>query len=77
MSAILASDDYAREVRTDEAEAQLLGIHGVPFFVIGGRYALSGAQPAEQMTRALRQAWAELAAPSAKSTGAACGPDGC
>src|SRR5690606_12209471 len=53
VSAILASDDFAREVRTDEAEAQRLGIHGVPFFVIGGRYALSGAQPAELMGRAL------------------------
>jgi predicted DsbA family dithiol-disulfide isomerase len=77
VSAILSSDQYAREVRTDEAEAQRLGIHGVPFFVIGGRYALSGAQPAELIGRALRQAWAELAAPVEFAEGAACGPDGC
>jgi predicted DsbA family dithiol-disulfide isomerase len=77
VSAILSSDEYAREVRADEAEAQRLGIHGVPFFVIGGRYALSGAQPAELMGRALRQAWSELAAPVEFAEGAACGPDGC
>lgn len=77
VSSILASDTYAKEVRTDEAEAQRLGIHGVPFFVVGGRYALSGAQPAELMLRALRQAWSELAEPSEFAEGAACGPDGC
>jgi predicted DsbA family dithiol-disulfide isomerase len=78
VSAILSSDTYAREVRTDEAEAQRLGIHGVPFFVVGGRYALSGAQPAALMGRALSQAWEELApAPVEFAEGAACGPDGC
>lgn len=77
VSSILASDSYARDVRTDEAEAQRLGFHGVPFFVIGGRYALSGAQPAELFGRALRQAWSELSAPVEYAEGAACGPDGC
>jgi predicted DsbA family dithiol-disulfide isomerase len=77
VSSILASDEFARDVRAEEAEAQRLGIHGVPFFVIGGRYALSGAQPAELIGRALRQAWSELAAPVELAEGAACGPDGC
>jgi predicted DsbA family dithiol-disulfide isomerase len=77
VSALLASDENAREVRTDEAEANRLGIHGVPFFVIGGRYAISGAQPAELIGRALQQAWSELAAPIELAEGAACGPDGC
>jgi predicted DsbA family dithiol-disulfide isomerase len=49
----------------------------VPFFVVGGRYALSGAQPAELFGQALRQAWSELAAPVELGEGAACGPDGC
>ena len=79
VSSILASDSHSREVRTDEAEAQRLGIRGVPFFVIGGRYALSGAQPAEVIGRALHQAWSELVAPVAveHAEGAACGPEGC
>jgi predicted DsbA family dithiol-disulfide isomerase len=76
--AALADDAYAREVRTDEAEASDLGIRGVPFFVIGGRYAVSGAQPAELLLRALVQAWSELEAkPVPLAEGAACGPDGC
>jgi predicted DsbA family dithiol-disulfide isomerase len=77
VSALLASDTHASDVRADEAEAQRLGIHGVPFFVIG-RYALSGAQPAELFSRALGQAWAEIEQrPVAFAEGAVCGPDGC
>jgi predicted DsbA family dithiol-disulfide isomerase len=59
-SAVLASERYAREVRDDEAQAHSLGIQGVPFFVVGRRYAIEGAQPAELMLTALQRAWAEL-----------------
>lgn len=76
--ATLASDAHAREVRADEQEARELGISGVPFFVLGGRYAVSGAQPADLFLRALDQAWTELAAkPAPFEEGAACGPEGC
>jgi predicted DsbA family dithiol-disulfide isomerase len=78
VSAILSSDAHGSEVRADEAEAQRLGIHGVPFFVVGGRYGLSGAQPADILLRALRTAWSELSSnPVTFAEGAACGPDGC
>lgn len=78
VSSILASDTYAREVRADEAEAQRLGIRGVPFFVLAERYGLSGAQPAETLLRALNQAWTELEPrPVELEEGAVCGPDGC
>ena len=33
-----------------------LGITGVPFFIVDGRYGLSGAQPAEAIVEALRRA---------------------
>jgi predicted DsbA family dithiol-disulfide isomerase len=36
------------------------GIRGVPFFVFGGKYALSGAQPAEIFTQALEKTISEL-----------------
>lgn len=76
--ATLAGDAYAKDVRADEAEAADVGIRGVPFFILGGRYAISGAQPAELLLRALNQAWNELAAkPAPFEEGAACGPDGC
>jgi predicted DsbA family dithiol-disulfide isomerase len=45
-------------VRADEDEARALGITGVPFYVIDGKYGVSGAQPAEAFTHALQQAWA-------------------
>ena len=76
--ATLASDKYAPEVRDDEGAARSIGISGVPFFVFGGRLAVSGAQPTEVLLRALEEAWAqgpEIAADQAD--GATCGPDGC
>jgi predicted DsbA family dithiol-disulfide isomerase len=76
--ATLASDAYTQEVRGDEAEAREIGINGVPFFVLGGKYAVSGAQPAELLLRALNQAWKDLEAnPTVLAEGAVCGPDGC
>jgi predicted DsbA family dithiol-disulfide isomerase len=79
VDALLAGDAYTREVRLDERQAQQLGITGVPFFVIGRRYAVSGAQPAELMLGALERAWSELPEPLEQlgDDSPACGPDGC
>ncbi len=57
--AALAGEGFAGEVRGDEREAVELGITGVPFFVLGRRYAVSGAQPPELLLQALEQAWAD------------------
>lgn len=46
------------EQLANDAAAQ--GIRGVPFFVFGEKYALSGAQPDEVFERALQQTIAEL-----------------
>jgi predicted DsbA family dithiol-disulfide isomerase len=76
--ATLASDAYTREVRADEDEARQLGINGVPFFVLASKLAVSGAQPAELLLRALNQAWKEVSEkPAVFAEGAVCGPDGC
>jgi predicted DsbA family dithiol-disulfide isomerase len=81
--AVLASDRFADDVRTDEREAQELGINGVPFFVLDRRYGISGAQPAELFAQALTQAWAEahpsreLAQIGAATGDAACSDDSC
>jgi predicted DsbA family dithiol-disulfide isomerase len=85
---VLGSDRYADAVRADEAKARALGINGVPFFVLDGRYGVSGAQPAELFLQGLTQAWEErprlapLASPggdsgAAGSAGAACEGDAC
>ena len=57
--AVLEGDAYAEAVREDEQIARQIGIHGVPFFVIGRRYGVSGAQPTEVLLGALEQAWDE------------------
>ncbi len=44
---VLGSDEFATDVRMDIAEAQQIGVKGVPFFVINRKYAISGAQPAD------------------------------
>jgi len=54
--AVLAGDDFAAEVRAEERRAQESGIHAVPTFVIGGRFAVSGAQPQDVLARAVRHA---------------------
>ncbi len=58
----LASDAYAADVRSDEARARAFGISGVPFFAIDERYGVSGAQPADVLLDALRQAYEEFRA---------------
>ena len=77
--AVLGGDRYTAEVRKDEGLARALGINGVPFFVLGGRLAVSGAQPVEVMLGALERAWSELQKLELETfaEGAACGPDGC
>ncbi len=52
----LASGVGRDEVAQAEARAATLGITGVPFFIVDGRYGLSGAQPAEAFVEALRRA---------------------
>ena len=56
LSAWLSSDSDTDEVRADLHTAAQLGISGVPFFILDNRYALSGAQPVEIFTRALKAA---------------------
>jgi predicted DsbA family dithiol-disulfide isomerase len=55
----LSSRRYAEQVRADGREAAQLGASGVPFFVIDRQFAIGGAQPAEQLLQALKQAWAK------------------
>ncbi len=58
---VLGADRYADAVRADEAQARAYGISGVPFFVVDGRYGISGAQPADVVLQALETAWGERA----------------
>jgi predicted DsbA family dithiol-disulfide isomerase len=59
--AVLASDEYADAVREDEELARRIGINGVPFFVLGRRYGVSGAQTPDVLLEALDKSWEALA----------------
>lgn len=52
----LASGHYFDEALREHKEAYLLGVRGVPFFVIDRRFAISGAQPLEIFIQTLREA---------------------
>ena len=52
----LAAGDYVSAVDADIAQAREYGINGVPFFVIDGRYGVSGAQASETFTSVLERA---------------------
>lgn len=56
---ILASDEYAGDVRKREQFYQQLGINSVPAVIINDRHLISGGQPAEVFEQALRQIAAE------------------
>jgi len=61
---ILASDEFAPEVRAAEEYWQARGIHAVPAVVVDGRHLIQGAQPPEVFEQALRQIAAESAGSS-------------
>ena len=68
---------FAGEVREDQRKAQQLGIRGVPFFVLDGKYGISGAQPLEIFEQAIQQAWKEAAPLQVIASGEACDDTGC
>ncbi|MCL4681833.1 MAG: DsbA family oxidoreductase [Rhodocyclaceae bacterium] len=56
--AYLRSDVDAAAVRAGFERAQQMGITGVPFFILAGRYGVGGAQPPELMLGTLRRSLA-------------------
>jgi predicted DsbA family dithiol-disulfide isomerase len=52
---MLASAEYADDVRADIERARDLGISGVPFFVFDEKYGVSGAQTADVLVATLRE----------------------
>jgi predicted DsbA family dithiol-disulfide isomerase len=57
VDAVLSGDAYGEAVRADEERAVEIGITGVPFFVVDGRFAIPGAQDVETMVAVLERAW--------------------
>ncbi|WZO97500.1 DsbA family protein [Isosphaeraceae bacterium EP7] len=53
---LLASEAGLDAVRAGEEQGRRHGVSGVPFFVVNGKVALSGAQPPELFLQAFEQA---------------------
>jgi predicted DsbA family dithiol-disulfide isomerase len=49
----LQTNEYLDDVHADIDQARAYGINGVPFFVIDGKYGVSGAQDAKTFTEVL------------------------
>ncbi|MBA4023419.1 MAG: disulfide bond formation protein DsbA [Gordonia sp.] len=57
--AALDSGEFADAVAADIDQARAFGISGVPFFVVNGKYGVSGAQAPEAFTGVLEKVRAE------------------
>ena len=55
--AALAGDSQSAGVRADLARAREVGVRGVPFFLLDGKYGVSGAQSADSLLDVLEQVW--------------------
>ncbi|MBQ9263951.1 MAG: DsbA family oxidoreductase [Clostridia bacterium] len=75
VKALLATDEYAADVRLDEREAARYGVRGVPYFVLNNQLAIPGALPVESMEQAIQKVLAEEKKTEMK--GMTCGPEGC
>ncbi len=78
---MLESNAFADEVKHDIAEAQYLGIRGVPFFVLNNKYGISGAQAVPVFLETLNKSFGEWELENTKAPleiieGESCGPDG-
>ncbi len=81
---VLEGKEYFDDVEADLRQAVGYAANGVPFFVIGGRYGVSGAQEPGVFTELLERAWAEshpalevVGTAGTGDTAGVCGPDGC
>ncbi|OUM67004.1 hypothetical protein PIROE2DRAFT_20086 [Piromyces sp. E2] len=72
---MLSSKDFIKEVRRDEMEAYKMGVHGVPFFTINGKYTINGCESISRMKQIITDALTDQLGESAH--GMYCGVDGC
>lgn len=81
VKAVLESDMYDDEVRFDEREAMMRGVHGVPYIVFNGGFAVPGAMSTEAfksaLQRELKKQGVEKEETPTTERPHKCGPEGC
>lgn len=75
--AVLDSDEYADEVRFDEREAAMRGVHGVPYIVFNGEFAVPGALSLDGFKSAIERTMRNVKENRPTEHAHQCGPDGC
>lgn len=60
VEACLDSDEFLDKVEQDIYESRLIGVKGVPFFVLDRKYGISGAQPKEAFVQTIEKAWEDF-----------------
>ena len=58
---LLAGDADRKQIVEEEQFYRDLGVSGVPCYIFNGQFAVSGAQPAEELAKAIREAAANPA----------------
>ncbi len=71
---VLDSDEFAQDVRNDETQASLAGVHAVPFFQIGNQIVNGAAAPGDLARVLLSEA---AKAQQQSLAGASCSINGC
>ncbi|MDE7413472.1 MAG: DsbA family oxidoreductase [Muribaculaceae bacterium] len=74
---VLDSDKYDDEVRFDEREAMMRGVHGVPYIVFNGDFAVPGALTLDGFKSALERTMKKVKDSQPGERAHQCGPDGC
>lgn len=62
VAARLATDEDRDAVQAEIADAQRVGVTGVPTFIVNSRYGVVGAHPPEAIAQAIRQAASDATA---------------
>jgi predicted DsbA family dithiol-disulfide isomerase len=52
---LLASDADREETRAEDSAFREMGVTGVPTFILGNRYAITGAQPPDVWKRVIAE----------------------
>ena len=74
---VLDSDKYNDEVRFDEREAMMRGVHGVPYIVFNGDFAVPGALTLDGFKSAIERTMKKMKDSEPEERAHRCGPDGC
>jgi predicted DsbA family dithiol-disulfide isomerase len=67
LAELYASEADIERTQREIGSAQRIGVTGVPFFIVGGKYGIAGAEAPETIAGAIRQAAAEAGQPAAAS----------